>query len=147
MEIIEEKVLANGALLSIVDESKKIAGDRWCIKLRCLTTISWAEWMDQYVAEEADPYEVVRKSLEPITHEIVKERNFIAQSEKDQIIAEMLASLQDNVEHYLASPNFTKNCFLKHLQEWREAQKMMSMMKAEETSDGDEPADFSGCFR
>jgi hypothetical protein len=147
MDIIEEKVLANGATLRILDECKKIAGDRWCIKLRWLTIISWADWMDQEVADEAMAYEEVRKSLEPISHEIVKERNFIAESEKDEIIAEMLAALRANIEHYLASPNFSKHCFVKHLQKWRETQKLMSMMKAEETGDGDEPADFSGCFR
>ncbi|MCK5340802.1 MAG: hypothetical protein KAJ60_06985, partial [Desulfobulbaceae bacterium] len=45
-ELLEEKQLTNGMLLTVFDQSKKIAGDRWNISLVCETTIPKAMLTD-----------------------------------------------------------------------------------------------------
>lgn len=148
MTIIEEKTLSNDALLTIIDESKKLAADRWLVKLRCLVTIPWSEWMDQYLGSEDGPYEEVMASLGPIEYAIVKERNFIDKGEKDNVLAVMQAMIHENIGSYIDHPDFTQKVFSKLLREWRESKKLKASMPiADEQNVVEEPSDFSGCFR
>ncbi len=148
MSIIEEKKLSTGAVMTITDESKKLAADRWLVKLQCVVTIPWAEWMDQYLDKNDGSYEDVRTSIEPIMYEMVKERNFIDHSEKEEMLLDIQAKIHENIGQYVDRPDFSNKVFHKQLQEWRDTQRLMASMPLEnELGDVEEPDDFSACFK
>ena len=147
MEILEEKKLSNEVIVTVQDESKKLAADRWLIKLRCVSTIAWSDWMDEIIEAKADINSEIRKDLEPIRYEIVRERNFVDERDKSKIVADMQSALLENIEKYMESATFAQNCFKKKLEEWREKEKLAPVTNYAKMDEDDGPADFSACFR
>ena len=143
------KELANGVTITYVNESKRLAGDRWLVKLRCRATIALQGWMrDALVGEE--PLTVFcRECLaEGLIHEMVMERNFIDQTENERLLTEMISELDKSVLGYMARETFVRQLFTRKLAEATEAFACQRPeMPVEDSEDPPGPADFSACFR
>lgn len=144
-----EKKLVNGVTISYLDESRKLAGDRWLVKLRCQATIPLQEWMRKAL-EGTDPQLVFCREQfgEYVTHEVVRERYFIAEGDKDQLFSELVQGLEDTVLEYLAREAFVRQLFAVRLAEFAERHGQQGWdTPVNEEEDDPGPADFSACFR
>lgn len=143
------KELANGVTITYVDESKKIAADRWLVKLRCRATVPLQGWMwDAMVGEDPRTVFCRERLAEGLLHEVVMERNFIDQSERERLITEMIATFEESVLGYIARETFVGQLFTRKLHEATEEYGWSRPeMVAEEVEDPPGPADFSACFR
>lgn len=144
-----EKELANGAMVTYLDESKKLAADRWLVKLRCRVAIPLQAWMSDALSGE-DPQTVFcREHLGgQLVHEIVVERNFIDETEKERLKAEMTERLEDATLEYLSREVFVRQLFTVKLAEAKDHYARQGWKPLAEDGDSTpEPDDFSACFR
>lgn len=100
--------LSNGLILEIKDESKKIAKDRWVVRLRALIDIPL-----KYI----DRDDIKAELGENVIYEKRRERNFIAETEKDAVFNELTQSFVNMSLKYLAHPDFPKKFILKKYNE------------------------------
>jgi hypothetical protein len=143
------KELANGVTITYVDESKKLAADRWLVKLRCRATIPLQGWMWNSMLGE-DPRTIFcRERLAGgLAHEIVMERNFIDKTERERLLAEMVCTLEETVLGYIGREAFVRQLFTRKLAESTlhfDQQRPEFLVDDVEEPPG--PADFSACFR
>lgn len=145
-----ERELANGIRVTYLDESKKLAADRWLVKIRCRLTIPLQGWMSEALAGD-DPQTVFcRQELDgQLLHEMVLERNFIDESEKGGLQEEMIERLEESVLGYLSREAFVRQLFTAKLTEVKEryARQGWSKVSPDEGDETPEPDDFSACFR
>ena len=147
----DERTLANGVTIRYLNESKKLAGDRWLVKLRCHATIPIQEWMREAMAGPGPENRFCRDhilSAGVLHHDIVRERNFIDAKEREGLFTELLDSLETTTLGYLASEPFVRQLFAK---KHAEAKQLFTQQgHADHQVDDDDPpgpADFSDCFR
>ncbi len=145
-----EKELPNGMTITYVDESKKLAADRWLVKLRCRIAIPLQGWMLEALAGD-DPETVycLEQLGGRLLHEMVMERNFIDGTEKDRLKEEMIERLEDAVLGYLSKEAFVRQLFTVKLAEVREEYVRQGWNRPvpDAGDDTPEPDDFSACFR
>lgn len=144
-----EKELANGMTATYLDESKKLAADRWLVKFRCRIAMPLQPWMLNDLAADDPQLSFCRQQFEGcLAHEVVMERNFIDVADKAQVMADMIERLEDTVLVYLSKEAFVRQLFASKLAEFRQryAQQGWSERLAE-GAEIPEPADFSACFR
>ena len=144
-----EKELANGMTLTYLDESKKLAADRWLVKLRCQVTIPLQAWMTEAMAGDDPQVVFCREQLGgQLAHEIVMERNFIDEKDKDSLRTELIERLEEAVLRYLSKEAFVRQLFTIKLAEGAQLYVQQGWtQRVEEGEDPPGPADFSACFR
>lgn len=143
------KKLTNGMTITYQDESKRLAADRWLVKLRCLAAIPLQGWMREALAGDDPPTVFSRERLGgQLAHEIVMERNFIDEADKERVLAELIAQLERTAFEYLAKETFVRQLFTIKM---AEASRLYAQQgwtpKLDEEEDSPGPADFSACFR
>jgi len=144
-----EKELANGMTATYLDESKKLAADRWLVKLRCRIAMPLQGWMLEEMAGDAPQTLFCREQFAGcLAHEVAMERNFIDAADREKVMAEMIERLEDTMLGYLAKEVFVRQLFTVKLAEFtrRYAQQGWTE-RLEDGGDIAEPADFSACFR
>ena len=147
MKQIEKRELANGIELVISDCSKKLAGDRWLVKLSCQASIPLTGWMMERLAGEER--EVAGELGDALTYELVMERNFIDEQQIEEVMGELLARVESNLLVYMEREGFVCKLFENRLAEIKEELIIRREMPApaEPEEDEPEPADFSDCFK
>jgi len=151
MEIIDEQQLANGMTVKVYDQSKKIAGDRWLVKIFCEATIPVAEDFFSRLAEaDTALLSAVREKMAGfMSFGVAKEKNFIDAAEKDSALRAMVEQVSANMLAYLANQKFPEKLFVRRYEELKAACQIeryySSISAAEDDDDG--PADFSSCFK
>ena len=123
-KLIEELDLANGLTISFYDCSRKIAGDRWYVKLVARIPISVDE--NAFVKAGAEP-DLFKEFLDAtegmVTFELQKERNFIDEQEKDQVFNEILSNIKEHALNYLSHKEFAPKFLKKEIQSFLERRK------------------------
>ena len=154
MDVIEQRKLENNMTLTVHNQSKKMAGDRWLIKIVCEAEIPVEEGFFSRVAEEdLDLQAEVREGMAgAIRFSVIKERTFIAESEREAMVARMVTEIMDNMVVYLNRVDFPERLFARKYAELREscatARHYRRLPERESEGDADEgPADFSACFK
>lgn len=149
MEMKEK--LTNGITLSYYDESKKIAGDRWLVKLRCQASIPLQEWMVDALSGDDRQCVFCREQFNgQLHHETITERNFIDDEEKDTVLMQLRNCFDDDALRYLAKEIFVRQLFTKKQKECIELyhlQLKTSLLPEVGDEDGPDPVDFSACFQ
>ena len=141
--------LNNGLSAKITDHSRQVAGDRWYINLVCTVTLPVDKELFKNKAED-DPGLFARITDhigEEIRKDFVLERNFVDDSEKDDVVDDLFARLKDNIKTYLAVEKFPARLF----DESYDKARTICLTMTERPQDGspvdeDGPADFSACF-
>lgn len=144
-----EKELANGMTATYVDESKKLAADRWLVKLRCCIATPLKGWMlDDLAGDDPQTLFCRAQFAGRLAHEIVMERNFIDAAEKDLVMDELIERLENTVLGYLERELFVRQLFAVKMKEFAELYARQGWTeRLEEGGEPAEPADFSACFR
>ena len=149
-KILQEKKFPNGIKVGFYDLSRKVAADRWLVKVRCEASLELGDDAFQSVEDENLVDELKRKFDGEITHVICKERNFIDEKEKDAVLSELLTQLQENVCAYLGGERFPQRLLQKKIADFQtefELARRLAPVPAEPDEDDEGPADFSACFR
>ncbi|OGQ87798.1 MAG: hypothetical protein A2512_09105 [Deltaproteobacteria bacterium RIFOXYD12_FULL_56_24] len=155
MKIIEQRNLENNMTLTVYDQSKKMVGDRWLIKIICEADLPVA---DEFFSRlpEADlalQEEVREKMAGSVKFSATKERTFVAENERAALVEGMVADILTNMVTYLNKPGFPEKLFARKYEEMRKACETARHYRRLQDEDrgGDEgeeePADFSACFK
>lgn len=116
--VIKKVQLENGLLLAVLDDSKKVAGDRWLVKLRAKVDIP----VRDYLGDE--PEQTVQDILETlgpcITYEKCMERNFIDTRVKESLFNEFCEAILKNSARYLSTPKFPRQFIIKKYREYKQ---------------------------
>jgi len=154
MEIIEQRSLDNTMTLTVYDQSKKMAGDRWLIKIVCEAELPVDDDFFSRVPEEdlALQAEVRETMAGSVTFSVAKERTFVAETERAALAERMVAEIMSNMVAYLNRPEFPEKLFASKYRELREscatARHYRNLADADRAGNDDEgPADFSACFK
>jgi len=148
-QLIKKEQLANGMVLSVYDKSRKIAGDRWFVKIDCVASIPLPQ---DAIARKLDTLEL-RECIQNefggnLVFSVSKERNFISADDKDLIIAQSVSQVFDNMAGYINNQKFKQRLFdIKYKDAKNHCLHQAAIRKAEEEKNIEEPADFSACFK
>lgn len=147
---IEDKKLANGVIVRVFDKSRRVAGDRWQVRVSFNAVITIPESLWASVSVDDDLLAEIRATLgSSLIFTDLKERNFIAEDEKENLITEIIDSARKNIFTYLASPTFPELYFNKCFKETREKveRKRQAMLADKNAEEIEEPVDFSHIFK
>jgi hypothetical protein len=149
---IADKKTRDGISITFYDRSREIVGDRWQVELTGEVEIPVSETFWAAVSEnDGDLLDCVRKKIGNQIHfSVSRIRNFVDQAEKQPLLDEMVRRFEENIMHYLDSPNFTQKLFVKYFNEAREKCLFEGYRTPEPDQPEDEdqgPADFSRLFK
>ena len=115
---IERIKLKNGLTLEMFDHSKHVAGDRWLVSFEAkMDVVLKPVYFADCNASET-PFEDILALLgEEVTYRHKKERNFIDEKAKDEVLNRLCEQFLDTGLVYLSSPEFPRRLILKKYQE------------------------------
>ena len=145
---LEDEQLANGVLVQFYDESRRVAGDRWQVTVRYNAVVTIPEGFYGLVDAEPSMVEEIRAILgTEIVLTNVNERNFVAEIEKEEMVAEVVSRTRKDIFGYLSAPGFPESYFKRCFKEEREKieQKLRAALVPDD-DDIEEPDDFSHIF-
>ncbi|MFN2367134.1 MAG: hypothetical protein ABR523_11850 [Desulfurivibrionaceae bacterium] len=151
MKIVSEQNLDNSLCIRITDQSRRIAADRWYIKMVCEVKMPLTdEHLEKMRADEGpEQFSAIRRLLgDEITMELVQERNFVDEAARQDVISGMLASIDENISGYLASASFPARFFGLRYRQAKKLSQLETVVPGDEPreDEDDGPADFSACF-
>ena len=108
-KLVKTIVLENGLILEIYDHSRKIAADRWLVKM-----VSKVDIPIDYLIRNAGGSSQLNLNIDElrnffnacIRYEQKRERNFINETEKDTVFDDLLTSFLKSSQAYLSHPDF-----------------------------------------
>ncbi|MBW1745996.1 MAG: hypothetical protein JRI62_09990 [Deltaproteobacteria bacterium] len=117
-KLIKNIDLENGLQLKLYDASRKLAGDRWLVSLIARIEIPTS---DSLLKEDASPslnVDEVRKLLgEKLVFERKREKIFIDEREKDNVMKEIQDSFLSSSLSYFSHSDFPQKYVLKKFNE------------------------------
>ena len=120
-ELIKRIELTNGQTLKLYDASRKIAGDRWQILLIARIEIPVESSLFDKVDLAVIDMEEVRNAFgEKIVFEKRRERNFIDQKKKDEVLEDLMNSFLSITTSYLSNKKFPRNFILNEYKKYKE---------------------------
>jgi hypothetical protein len=112
--------LENGLKLKLYDCSRKAAGDRWLVSLDACIDIPVDVAMDS-AAEPALRSEQVKAALgESVRFRQSLQRNFIAETERQEVLQDLMVSFLSSTVKYLSRAEFPGKHLLKVYRKYRE---------------------------
>ena len=111
---ISSHALKNGLTLRFLDESKKIAGDRWyvCVQVSIKIPVE-KKWFADYPMDDAQFNQITRVLGNEVVFRQKKERNFISDEVKTQVVNEIRESTMETGLTYFGSDAFAAKFILK----------------------------------
>lgn len=119
-KLIRTVGLENHLRLEFYDHSRKIAADRWFVRVTAKVEIQVDDALaasDDLPDVSAD--EIKEKIGETVVFENKLERNFIEDQEKDAVVENLTDSFVFNARSYLALPEFPRRFVLRQYQTLR----------------------------
>jgi len=110
--LIKKVDLENGLNLELYDSSKKIAGDRWQVKLLVKIEIPVSDYL-QSLDEGMDADDFLKVLGKKVVYERTMERNFIDNKEKEKLLNDFCDASTESSLLYLSTPNFPKRFIVK----------------------------------
>ena len=106
-KFIEKMRLENGLTLEMFDHSRHVAGDRWLVSFEAKIEVKVKPEYFVGDSKTAISLEDVRALLgEKATYRYKKERNFIAETEKEAVLKDLKERFLDTNIGYVSSPEF-----------------------------------------
>jgi hypothetical protein len=117
-KLIDSIKLENDLILELYDSSRRVAGDTWLVSLVARVEV---RVKPEYFQEEDAPhlpFEAIRAAVgEKATYRHEKTRNFIVETEKDDIFTGLKERFLETNLGYLSSPDFPRKLILKQYDE------------------------------
>jgi hypothetical protein len=118
--LIKTIELSNGLKLDFYDISRKLAGDRWYVGLIAridiplIDSLLTNQHLSHYSVEE------IRNTLgESVRFQQKRERHYIDEREKDDLLNDLMDSFIKRTLNYLSLPDFPGKYILKEFQTYR----------------------------
>jgi len=115
---IDKIILDNGLTLELFDHSRPVAGDRWLVSFLARLKV---ELKREYFKGPHTPdvsFEEIREAVGDNAHyHHEKTRNFIAETEKDEVFKGLRERFLDANLVYLSSPDFPLKLILRQYRE------------------------------
>ena len=118
--LIKSIKLSNGLKLDFYDISRKLAGDRWYVGLIAridiplIDSLLTNQHLSHYSVEE------IRNTLgESVRFQQKRERHYIDEREKDDLLNDLMDSFIKRTLNYLSLPDFPGKYILKEFQTYR----------------------------
>jgi hypothetical protein len=116
-EPIEKIKLDNGLTLEVYDRSRRVAGDRWQVSFVARLEVGLKREYFKGRHTPDVPFEDIRKAVGDKAHyHHEKTRNFIAETEKDEVFRGLKERFLDANLVYLSSPEFPLKLILRQYQ-------------------------------
>ena len=116
--LIKKIELENGLTLEFTDVSRKVAGDRYLVVLQTRVTVPVEEkWFPKESAGRPELADIIAKVGTEVVFEQRKERNFVDEREKPDVLADIVAVAEDYGIRYIGHPDFPQKLILKKYQE------------------------------
>lgn len=150
MQVLANKQLANGQEITFYDNSRRVAGDRWQVRMEAQLALPLERAaLEREVGGNPELIDYIFQELEGrLLFVVRRERNFVAAEEKEPALVELQGQLYENLADYLANPNFPGKLLARRCEELSEAYRHARQRpSAEEEEEESGPADFSACFR
>jgi hypothetical protein len=110
--------LDNRLTLELYDRSKRVAGDRWQVCLAARLEVGLKREYFEGRHEPAVPFEHIREAVgDKAVYHHEKTRNFIAETEKDEVFRGLKERFLDANLVYISSPDFPLKLILRQYQE------------------------------
>ncbi|MBU4012519.1 MAG: hypothetical protein KJ550_03540 [Proteobacteria bacterium] len=110
--------LENGLELKLLDASRKLAGDRWLVSLIARIEIPIGDSLPKEDGSSSLNVDEVRKVLgEKLLFEQKRERIYIDEKEKDEVLKEIQDSFLSTSLSYLSRSDFPQKYILKRFNE------------------------------
>jgi hypothetical protein len=123
---IKSMELSNGLKLYFYDISRKLAGDRWYVGLIAridiplIDSLLTNQHLSHYSVEE------IRTALgESVRFQQKRERHYIDEREKDDLLNDLMDSFIKRTLNYLSLPDFPGKYILKEFQTYRKRRNMV----------------------
>lgn len=119
---------SNGIVINCYDKSRHVAGDRWyvCLRIEIPIEVEREFFNDQRLPEEAYK-EFIESFGNTYIFSCERERNFIAESEVQVLLEDLLRDFLDNSGSYLKHPDWRRMCVLKAYRDWRERSRLKQL--------------------
>lgn len=116
---IKTITLNNGETLEVFDASKKVAGDSWFVNVLFRVQIDVTKAHFSEADLEKYEFNEIQSALgDCIIFEVARERKFILDSKKNQLIEHFIDDYLKNTYSYIAKPEFPKKFILKKYSEF-----------------------------
>ncbi len=120
-KLIEKIELKNGLFLELLDYSKHLAGDRCFVGLLARIPIKIKlEHLDTNNITDDEFKEFLSTYGGTIYFEMKKERNFVDEKEKDQLIDMLADQFKEYANNYLGHPDLATKTVRRKFQEYQE---------------------------
>jgi len=121
---VRSVALENGLVLELYDQSCKVAGDRWLVKLVAKINIP----VDRLPTDEGkcgqDDMHAFKAAFgDYIRYEQRLERNFVDGNQKDAVFYNLMTSFLNGSQRYLSHPEFPQRCALRQYRKQQQQNK------------------------
>ncbi|WP_156915948.1 hypothetical protein [Desulfatirhabdium butyrativorans] len=125
--------LENGLLLQLMDRSRRIAADRWHIRIKAFIDISVQDALRN--TRSYDQKEEIENVLgKQVLYEKEMIRNFIDEKEKQAVINQVCSSFLENAMTYLSRQHFAERFVLRQYKEMLEKKRIENLLQKGVTS-------------
>ena len=120
-EPVDTLILPNNLELRIYDRSRKLAGDRWYVKVMMEIPVPLTpEILERLTPDKDLAAEFVREKGNPFPYRYSKARHFIDEKEKDRAFQELKEDFLRTNWNYVGSSRFAFLAVAKAFKEWEE---------------------------
>ncbi len=140
-----ERRLDNGIVVTITDHSRRLAGDRWHLRLEFRIRLN-DETARQCLAR-LRPQHTKTASLPAWEQLIVRERHFVDEQAVDELRQAILDEFERSLIPYLASSRAPERLVARRLRDWRPGPPAGTTSRYADLDADSGPADFSFLFR
>lgn len=124
MQHIETIPLSNGLKVELYDMSRKVAGDRWLVKLLARIPVAVTKKAFEGLSDpEMHFNEYLSAHGDKIFFEQIKERNFIDEKEKDALFCQMQDEVKIHLLGYMGHTNFADGVLKREITDFCERKK------------------------
>jgi len=111
---ISSHALQNGLTLKFMDESRKIAADRWIVRV-CVTIDIPVDikWFEESAMDDVHFDRITERLGENVVFRQKKERNFVSDDQKSQVVQEICERTLEMGRGYMGRDSFAAKYILK----------------------------------
>jgi len=111
---ISSHELKNGLTLTFMDESRKIAADRWYVRVWVTIDIPLEiKWFTDGSMNDGDFDRIAEALGEKVVFSQKKERNFVSDNDKKQVVQDICKGTMETGLAYMGSDSFAAKFILK----------------------------------
>jgi len=125
--LIDKIALDNGLTLEIHDRSKEVVPGRWLVSFEARIDVKVDPQYFEGRDMESPSLDAIQKALgDKVTYSYEKSRNFIAATEKDEILEGLKERFLTITRPYFSSVNFPRNIILREYQAAQKSSKLLN---------------------